>query len=407
MHGGAPGTIGSCPPWRRPVGRPVAGSEEPRVRRRVPPLMTHPMTYLPDPSRIPPMERVLHQLRSARRVVLTTHLNADGDGTGSQVAMLELLESFGVEGRIVNPTPFPDLFRFLLPGEDAAPADGGGVPLDHPSVLGAGTPEAAAWCREADLALVLDTGEVPRIGRVKPMVEHLEHLVVDHHPEGDRPLPGEAWREVSASATGEMVFDLVHHAGGPWTRSVVEGLYTAILTDTGSFRFSNATPTAHRVAGELIALGASPDRLHTRIYGAAPLRRYRLLEEALGTLERSSDGRVSWMTVPEGAFRKLGCDSADLEGLSDYPRTLAGTEVALLFREVDDGIKISFRSNGQVDVNEIARQLGGGGHVRASGALVQGDLEKVRVRVVAAVEAAVSGDDEARPAPLGSVGVGA
>ncbi len=369
--------------------------------------MTPSNDYRPDPARLPHLERVLERLRCATRVVLTTHLNADGDGAGSQVAALELLRHQGVEGRIVNPTPFPDLFRFLLPGEEETPADGGGIPLRHPLVLPAGSPEAGTWCREADLVLVLDTGEVPRIGRVKPMVEHLPHLVVDHHPEGDRALPGEAWREVGASATGEMVFDLIHHAGGPWTRPAVEGLYTAILTDTGSFRFSNATPTAHRVTAELVARGASPDHLHTRIYGAAPLRRYRLLEAALATLDRTPDGRVSWMTVPDDAFRKLGCDAADLEGLTDYPRTLAGTEVALLFREVDDGIKISLRSNGRVDVNRIARTLGGGGHVRASGALVQGDLEKVRVRVVAAVESAVAGEEEGAsgmPAPVGAGG---
>jgi bifunctional oligoribonuclease and PAP phosphatase NrnA len=349
-------------------------------------------TYAPAPHRLEAIDALVEALTGAERVVLTTHLNADGDGVGSEVAILEFLAHRGVEARIVNPTPFPDLFRFLLPGVEGVPGGEEGAEGPHPLVLEASTPEASAWCRKADLVLVLDTGEIPRIGRVKPMVEHLPHRVVDHHPAGDRPIEGPAYRDVDASATGELVFDLVHRAGGPWTRPLVEGLYTAILTDTGSFRFSNATPRAHRVAAELIARGASPDDLHTRVYGMAPLRRYRLLEAALPSLDRTPDGRISWMTVPADAYRRLGCDPADLEGLTDYPRTLVGTEVALLFRAVDDGIKISFRSNGTVDVNRVARALGGGGHVRASGALVQGDLEKVRHRVVELVRSAVAGE---------------
>ncbi len=360
------------------------------------PLTTAPMLetlqqerYAPAAHRLEAIDALVEALSGAERVVLTTHLNADGDGVGSEVALLEFLAHRGVAARIVNPTPFPDLFRFLLPEVPGAEEGGEGA---HPLVLEASTPEARAWCAGADLVVVLDTGEVPRIGRVKPMVEHLPHRVVDHHPPGDRPIEGPAYRDVEASATGELVFDLVHRAGGPWTRALVEGLYTAILTDTGSFRFSNATPRAHRVAAELIARGASPDDLHTRVYGMAPLRRYRLLEAALPSLDRSPDGKVSWMTVPSDAYRRLGCDPADLEGLTDYPRTLAGTEVALLFRAVDDGIKISFRANGEVDVNRIARELGGGGHVRASGALVQGDLEKVRLRVVELVKSVVAGE---------------
>jgi len=343
-----------------------------------------------DPERIPGIEAVLRALDGVEKVVLTTHLNADGDGTGSQAAMMVFLESRGVRVRVVNPTPFPDLYRFLFP--DLA-ADG-----DFP-ILDASTDAAAAWCRSSDLVIVLDTGEIPRIGRVKPMVEHLPHLVIDHHPAGERAIEGVAWREVSASATGEMVHDLIHHAGGSLDERAVDGLYVAILTDTGSFRFSNATPRAHRVAAELIDRGAKPDELHDRIYGSAPMRRYKLLEAVLGTLDRTPDGRVSWMTVPQQTFRSLGCNAEDLEGLTDYPRTLEGTDVALLFRPVDDGVKISFRSNGAVDVNRVAREFGGGGHVRASGALVQGDIDKVRQRVVAAVSAALDGRG---PGPSGT-----
>jgi phosphoesterase RecJ-like protein len=335
----------------------------------------------------------LEALSGVSRVVLTTHLNADGDGAGSQAAFAAFLASRGIQSRIVNPTPFPELFQFLLPRpEDQVWGAAGVTPPDGaegPWVLEAGTAQAAIWCREADLVVVLDTGEVPRIGRVKPMVDHLPHLIIDHHPEGDQPLPGASFRDASASATGEMLFDLVTHAGGPWTRPIVEGLYTAILTDTGSFRFSNATPAVHRITAELIRRGASPDTLHGRIYGNIPMRRHRLLARALTTLEQSPDGRVAWMTIPADAWDALGCDPSDMDGMIDYPRTLAGVEVALLFRVVRDGVKVSFRANGEVDVNALARLFGGGGHVRASGALVTGPLDEVRGAVIrAALETA-------------------
>lgn len=338
------------------------------------------MNYSIPEHRLPALRTLLEHLDQARRVVLTTHLNADGDGTGCQAALLELLRDRGVAARVVNPTPFPDTFRFLLPESP------GGQDL----VLAAGSAEAEAWCATADLCVVVDTGEVGRIGRVRPMVSDILTLVIDHHPPGERPLEGPAIRDTTAAAAGELVLDLVTLAGGPWTRPVLEGLYTAILTDTGSFRFSNATPGAHQAVAELIERGVQPDVLYRRIYESVPLRRYRLLQAALEHLDRTSDGRVAWLTVPMDRYEDLDCEPGDLEGLTDYPRALKGVEVAMTFRTIPEGIKISFRSNGGVDVNSLAQAFGGGGHVRASGALVAGALEDVREKAVAAAAEAVA-----------------
>jgi len=315
------------------------------------------------------VQDLIRVLRGARKVILTTHLNADGDGVGSEAALLSLLTEAGVEAWIVNPTPFPDLFRFLVP--------------DPSRVLDAAGEDAGRRCREADLCVVLDTGEKSRIGRVKPLIDHLPLAIIDHHPPGDDALVGTSLRDPSGSATGELIFDLVAAWGGPWTRAILEGLYVAILTDTGSFRFSNATPRAHRVAAELIERGAEPDVLYRKVYGHIPIRRVRLLEGALSTLEVAPGGGVAWMTVPEVLFRNMACTSEDLDGMVDLPRELEGVEVGLLFREIESGqVKVSLRSNAEVDVNRVAREFGGGGHVRASGALIPGTLEEVRGRVV-------------------------
>jgi bifunctional oligoribonuclease and PAP phosphatase NrnA len=327
-------------------------------------------------------------LEGKRRVILTTHLNADGDGAGCEAALLSLLLERGIEGWIVNPTPFPELFRFLLP--------------DPGRVLDAAGAEAEERSRTADLCVVLDTGEKSRIGRVNPLVEGIPLAVIDHHPPGEDPLEGFSLRDSTAAAAGELVFDLAQALEGPWTRSVLEGLYVALLTDTGSFRFSNSTPRAHRITAELIERGAVPDVLHRRVYGNVPARRFHLLQEALSSLGVSEEGRVAWMTVPADRFAQLGCTSEDLDGLVDYPRELEGVEVGLLFRELEGGsVKVSLRSNEFVDVNAAAREFGGGGHVRAAGALVKGRVEEVREAIVRRMEALTKRDGRGREVEAG------
>lgn len=331
------------------------------------------MDGIPD-SRVSDVRRAADVLRASRRAVLTTHLNADGDGAGSQIALAAWMRAQGAEPVIVNPTPFPDRFRFLLPNDRW--------------VLDAGSEAARHACEDADLAVVLDTGEFPRIGRIKPMIQGLPTVVVDHHPMGDQAIGGTSLRDSTASATGELVYDLMQATAGPWPTEALDAIYVAILTDTGSFRFSNSTPRAHRLVADLIERGVDPERLHAQVYGQAPLRRFKLLQAALETLE--VEAGVGTITVPSLVFEELGANSEDIEGLVDYPRGVEGVHVALLFRSTSKGIKISLRSDGLVDVNALARQFGGGGHVRASGALLEGTLDEVRERVVEATRAAVA-----------------
>jgi phosphoesterase RecJ-like protein len=333
------------------------------------------VTYSTPGARRRAVRQAADTMRASRQAVLTTHVNADGDGVGSQIAIAAWLRANGTRAYIVNPTPFPDMFRFLLP--------------DESWVLDPGSAEARRICDQADLAVVLDTGEVQRIGRVKPLIEHLTTVVIDHHPVGDQSIGGVSLRDPSACATGELVHDVLLAAGGPWPECALQGIYVAILTDTGSFRFSNSSPECHRIAADLIEQGVEPEVLHQQVYGNAPLRHYRLVEAALATLH--SDQGVSWMTIPHDKFEELGATGEDLEGMVEYPRGVEGTEVAMLFRQTNLGTKVSFRSTGTVDVNALAREFGGGGHVKASGALIQGSPDDVVPRVLAAAHAAVRG----------------
>ena len=324
------------------------------------------------------LDEVLRLLAGAESVVITTHANADGDGAGSEVALAAFLRARGVEAWIVNPTPFPESYAFLLPDPGwAIPTPG---------------EEASRRCREANLAVVVDTAEVPRIGRVKGLIRELPKVVIDHHPPGRRAIEGVVFRDTAACATGALVFELIERAGGPWSEVIARALYIAVLTDTGGFRFTNTNPACLRVAARLVELGAAPEELYRAAYGRFHPRRFELLRESLATLAVHESGRVAWMIVPKQAYDRLGATVEDLEGFVDVPRDVAGVEVAVLFRTTADGrIKVSLRSLPPVDVNVIAVELGGGGHVRAAAAVVKGPLDEAVERVVRRVEAGLGG----------------
>ncbi|HEX6308222.1 MAG TPA: bifunctional oligoribonuclease/PAP phosphatase NrnA [Longimicrobiales bacterium] len=330
------------------------------------------------PIRRAAARRVLEQIDGAGSIVLTTHVNADGDGAGSEAAIAQWLLDRGRRVTIVNPTPFPPMFEFLIP---------------DPSIIApAGSAAAERALADADLIIVLDTAEPGRIGRVAKALAGRAVVVIDHHVHSESMIEGLTLQDVSACATGELVFDLLEAAElpVPWPQQVLEGLYAAIVTDTGSFRFSNTTLRAHQVAGELIAQGVDPELMYRRIYATVPLRRVELLRHALEHLEVDPEYPVTWITIERGIMEQLGTSSEDLDGIVDHARSIEGTELAILFRETLDGAtKISLRSAGVIDVNTIARRFGGGGHVKAAGALIPEGIDEARPRVLAAARTAL------------------
>lgn len=329
------------------------------------------------------LERVLDTLLAAHAVVLTTHVNPDGDGAGSTVALAAWLAARGRSASVTCPTPFPKAFAFLLDSPDR--------------VADPGTEAAGRTIRDADLLAVLDTAEPGRIGRVAGAIAGRTVVVLDHHPVSESGIPAEAAiRDPSASSTGELVYDMLRLADEarpapePWPRVTLEGLYTAIVTDTGGFRFANTTPRVHAVVADLLRRGVDPQRMYRLIYGSVPLRRVRLLERALAHLHVDDSLPITWISIPADAMAEVGATGEDIEGIVEHARTIEGTEVALLFRQLADGsTKVSWRSNGELDVNTIARSFGGGGHAKAAGALIGEPLEKAREHVLEATRAAV------------------
>lgn len=321
----------------------------------------------PSADRRDAIERLMGRLTPGMTVALSTHINADGDGCGSEVAFAHLLAQRGVTARIVNPTPWPSMFAFLLNGiEDASPK--GVAALDG-----------------IDALIVLDINDVRRVGVLADKVRTLTVPigVIDHHVAGDVPISDLMVADTKACATGEMVFDIATTLGLEITPVIAQALYCAILTDTGSFRFSNTSPRAHAIAAVLLAAGVDPEEMYRRIYAQVSVGRMELLRDALGSLETDRELGMSWISVEAGVMDTYDVTSEELDGIVEHPRSIAGTRLALFFRDLGHGkVKVSFRSTGSVDVQKLASKYGGGGHAKASGALLTGSLIDTRDRVV-------------------------
>lgn len=324
------------------------------------------------PERAKAARDVAAALSSARHVVLTTHVNADGDGVGSEIGLWYLLRARGVDARIVNPTGIPERFNFLVPeGADASK-------------------DAVREIERADIVASLDIGDITRLGNLATLINKRQppFVCIDHHVGPVKLPPGPCLIAPEATATAELVFDLASVAGWPLTAEIAQALYVGLLTDTGGFRFSNTTARALRVAAALLEQGVDPESIYASVYASAPEGRVRLLAEVLQTLVVESEVGLAWVSVPPDALRRHEVTADDLDGIVEFPRSIAGVRMALLFRQIGNGrIKVSFRSMGEVDVAALASQFSGGGHHRAAGASLAGSMADVEEKVLTAARA--------------------
>jgi phosphoesterase RecJ-like protein len=313
-----------------------------------------------------------------RRVVLTTHVNPDGDGLGSEVGLTHLLRPLGVEAIIANPTATPPRFGFLFrdcPGVDRSA-------------------EAVKVLRTADVIVVLDIADLGRLGMLAETVvsRGVPVACVDHHVSPGTLPAGPRYVDPGAAATGELVAEIAVANGWPLAPAAARALYVALLTDTGGFRFANTRPRTLRVAAELLEAGLDPESIYLDVYANAPPGRPRLLAEALQTLVVEEDVGLAWVTVPPGALQRYRVTVDDLEGVVEFPRSIAGVRMALLFREMSQGrVKVSLRSVGDVDVAAFAKPFGGGGHKHASGVSLEGSLAEVQARILTAARRYLDG----------------
>ncbi|NWF53844.1 MAG: bifunctional oligoribonuclease/PAP phosphatase NrnA [Syntrophaceae bacterium] len=316
------------------------------------------------------LRRIAEEIRGGRSFLISTHQNPEGDAIGSVLALGLALKGLGKDVLILTQDPVPEVLAFL-PGAGEIIHR---APLD----------------RRFDLALAVDCGDRPRLGEEFNKVQGIGKIInIDHHVSngfyGDLNLvdPG-------ASSAAEIIYDLIRILAASFTREVAENIYTGLMTDTGSFHYSNTSPKTFSVARACLLAGVDPWEVSQRVYDTQPLPRLRLLPRVLDTLELSEDGRVGAMVVTQDMLKEAGATVAMTEDFINFPRSVRGVEVALLFREVTpQKYRVSMRSRGAVDVARIAGKFQGGGHPAASGCTVEGSLSQVQRRVLGVVREAL------------------
>ena len=311
----------------------------------------------------------IDMLLEGEHIVLTTHVNSDGDGLGSEVALAEVLRKLGKKVSIVNPTEVPPNYIFLQE-------------IVHISAFHEQAEELIEEISLADLVVLLDANLSERMGSIWGHVRFarelgkLEVLCIDHHldPEDFADL---MVCETYASSTGELVYDLISaievRAGEKLiTPEVAKGLYVALMTDTGSFRFPKTTPYVYNLAGDLVAKGADPNDIYDKVYNSLKPQALKLLGAALSEIRFIDDCRVSWLFISQEMLNDTGSKLFDTDLIIRYLLSVQSVRIAVLMVEMHDGrTKVSFRSRGEIYVNMLAKKYGGGGHKNAAGSLLR------------------------------------
>jgi phosphoesterase RecJ-like protein len=314
-----------------------------------------------------PDQAVLEAVKSKGHILLATHFNPDGDALGSLLGLAEILEGTGKKVLRYLEEPVSHLYRFL-PGC-------GQIQTDLVKVR-----EFAAQAENDFLTVCLDCGDAQRLGKNSLELTGFRPLVVIDHHKGNEGFGDGVWIEPHRSSTAEMVYDLAVALGAGISTRAAECLYTAINTDTGSFRYESTSSHTFAVAGQLVSRGVRPELIASNLYDNYTLGRLRLMQEVLATLEMHERDRIAIIRVSQKMLERTFTTMEDTEYFINLPRAVSSVRVAVFLKEVEPNhISVSLRAKGQCDVSLVAAQFGGGGHRNASGFRIKGkNLEGVR-----------------------------
>jgi phosphoesterase RecJ-like protein len=318
---------------------------------------------------------LLDVLRSCRRAVLTSHVRPDCDALGSELGLLGILEALGKDVRIVNAQATPANLRWIDPERRIESLATGVQPAD---------------LADRDLFVVLDTSAWAQLGAMGDVAKTLRDrvLVIDHHVSEDD-LSDRWFKDTAAEATARIVYEIGLRLRVPLTERIATPLYAGLSTDTGGFRFPNATGESFRIAGRLVDAGANPTAIYRELFEQDTLSRLHLVGRTLAGAVTAHDGRVIFSTVRQQDIKEVQAQPSDTEDLVNLTLAVKGTELAVILIEQPDGrVKVSFRSRGPVDCNALAARFGGGGHKAAAGTIMDGPFEAARERIGAAVDEA-------------------
>ena len=326
------------------------------------------MTMIGPPTERELLDSICGVVARGHRFLVTAHVKPDGDSIGSQLALAGALRTLGKEVRIVNRDAAPPALQ-AFPG---VPAIECGSEVD-------GT---------FDAVFVLECGDLERTGLGG--LERFTLVNIDHHP-GNTMFGAVNWFDDGAAACGEMIFDVIRALGVPLDAVMATHLYVAILTDTGSFHYSNLSPRTFDICRQLLEAGVDPVGVARTVFDSTTVGRLRLFGAVMSTLETDGMGRLATIRLDRAMALASGGHADDTEGLINMPLTVREIQAVVFFKEADGGtFRISFRSKGAIDVGAVAGGFGGGGHRNAAGCTIAGPLDAVRARVLPLVDEAIS-----------------
>lgn len=314
------------------------------------------------------MSEVMDVIRKGDNFLLAAHVNPEGDSIGSQLAMYHLLKKLGKNAVIVNHDRVPENLSFLPGAED--------VKTELPEDL------------KPSIALILDCPVMIRVGAVIDHFDEVGMVVnIDHHISNE--YYGDVnWVDAEASSAGEMIYRLAREMKIDVDRDMAEAVYAAVVTDTGMFSYDNTTDYTHVIAAELMRLGVSPKKMFSEIYEKRSAAQVKLLGKSLATLELEENGQLAHITLTRDMVRDEGVKGVSTDEFINYPRSVKGIKVAVFFKESVETVgivNVSFRSTGDINVDEIASRFGGGGHQKASGCVIKEPLATAREMVLTEV----------------------
>lgn len=324
----------------------------------------------------------IEALGTARHILLTSHIRPDGDAIGSLVGLQQIIKALNpqAQAHLLLLNKCPDHYQFLLTEE----------PLVWDQELNEAKVKSGAL-NDYDLIVVADTSAVRQLPGIGEYLQQRRQpvLVIDHHLSGDK-FGSINLVDTSAAAAGELVFQLSQQAQVTLDPTAATALFVAISTDTGWFRFENTHPQSLMIAGQLVGLGAQPDKIYQQLFQNFPPERLRLITMTLETLELHCDGQLAVMHITNEMLKRSGAKRSHIENLVNEPQQIGSVIATMLVVEQDDGsCRVSLRSRERIDVNALANRFNGGGHARASGLTLHEPLPAAREKILAAMKAAL------------------
>lgn len=317
------------------------------------------------------MDEIINRIKKAQHLLVASHCDPDGDAIGSLLALGLTVSKLDKKVTIYNASPIPAVYRFL------------------PSVekIVRQIKNAATY----DAVLILDCGHISRVGESYANFSQIPVIInIDHHITNTR-FGTIQLIDPTACSTAEIVYRLIKALNAPIDKAIATSIYTGILTDTGSFRFSNTNQAAFEISQEMVQLGVEPYDVAQQVFGKYSLGRIKLLNLALDSIEISDNGKLSIMTLTNEMFAETGTQPEDVDGMINYARRIEDVKVAALIQEQTNGKKqrngmrnfhVSLRSDGSVDVAAIAGAFGGGGHSNAAGFQVEMTMAKLKSEII-------------------------